>query len=165
MKYLGIVGALSSLGQSLVQMIKNSENCKLLFTVDDGYEHNSRTKGEYRTVDAAVAAQYGNSSFMIIDVMQDGYKERAKLYRFYGIPAIVGGAELSDQEMASLEKGYSVRRRTFAPVIIEPSLVTEAAQGVFNIVHDIVHWLYAQPVKLVKQVYYNILPNIDTADA
>ena len=162
---MGIVGALSPLGQSLVQIMRESGNCKLLFTVDGGYENNSRARGEYRTIDAAVAAQYG-AAFVIIDVMDDGqFKERAKLYRFYGIPAIVGGAELSEQDIAALEKGYSVRRRTFAPVVIEPSLITGAAQSAFAAVGKLVHWLYMQPFKVVKQVYYNILPKINVASS
>ena len=161
---LGIVGALSPLGQSLVQIIKQSENCKLLFTVDAGYDCNSYARGEYKTIDAAIAAQYGASSFVIIDVVKDSkYKERAQAYRFYGIPAIVGGAELSEQEMVALEKGYSVRRRTFAPVIIEPSLVTAAAQGVFVAIRKIAGWLHAQPGRIAKQVYYNLLPRISMA--
>ena len=165
MVYVGIVGALTSRGQNLVQIIKKSTGvCKLLFTVDSGYQANDIGKGEYRTVDEAVAVQFC-PSFVVIDVMEEGYKERAKLYRFYGITAIVGGGELSEQEMDTLEKGYNVLHRTFAPVLIEPSLITEAAQTAFNAIRKILKWVYTQPVKFEKQVYYNLLSKINLSGA
>ncbi|MEE6206907.1 MAG: hypothetical protein VZR95_02515 [Alphaproteobacteria bacterium] len=179
MIYVGIVGALTPFGQFLVQSVNRSKTCQVLFTVDEGYEVTKPSACHYRTVDEALAEQHV-ASFYVVDVINDDKTaERAMNYRFYGVPAIVCGLTLTEEDIAALEKGYSVRRRTFAPVVVEPQLSelvntfdasvkepTVLADMCFSI-RKLLRWLNfgLHPVTAMKQVYYRMLPKLGTIPA
>lgn len=170
MIYVGIVGALTPFGQFLVQSVKQSTTCKVLFTVDEGYEVCKPSDGQYRTIDEALVEPHAGS-FYIIDVVNDEKSaERAMNYRFYGVPAIVCGLTLSEKDILALERGYHVRRRTFAPVVVEPEFnrdkVTtdeESKNAMLLSIKKILRWMNfsLHPMSAMKQVYYRILPKLN----
>lgn len=175
MIYIAVVGALTPFGQFLVQSVKQSKTSKLLFTVDGSYEVSKPSAGQYRTIDEALAEQHV-ASFYVIDVVNDNKTaERAMTYRFYGVSAIVCGLSLTEKDVQALEKGYHVRRRTFAPVVVEPQLSElansfDAAEKEPSILTDMVsslrkllRWMNfgLRPVSAMKQVYYKMLPKLN----
>ena len=169
MIYVGIVGALTPFGQFLIQSINQAKTCKVLFTVDESYEACKPANGQYRTVDEALTEMHAGS-FYIIDVINDEKSaERAMNYRFYGVSAIVCGLTLTEKDIQALEKGYSVRRRTFAPVVVEPEfdknrvVADETSKtNMLLSIKKILRWLNfgLHPVAAMKQVYYRILPKL-----
>jgi len=179
MIYVGIVGALTPFGQFLVQSINKSKTSQVLFTVDAGYEVTKPSAGQYRTIDEALTELHA-ASFYIIDVINDDKTaERAMNYRFYGVSAIVCGLVLTEQDIQALERGYHVRRRTFAPIVVEPQLSelvnhfdaaekepTVQADMCFSI-RKLLRWLNfgLHPVAAMKQVYYRMLPKLNAVPA
>lgn len=168
MMYVGIVGALTPFGRVLIQAIKESKVCQVLFTVDEGYEACKPAIGQYRTVDEALTETHAGS-FYIIDVISDEKTaERAMNYRFYGVSAIVCGLTLTEQDIHTLEKGYHVRRRTFAPVVVEPEFnknkvtTDEEKNDMLLSIKKILLWLNfgLHPIAAMKQVYYRVLPKL-----
>ncbi|MBO6281412.1 MAG: hypothetical protein J6N49_02645 [Alphaproteobacteria bacterium] len=176
MIYVAIIGALTPFGQFIAESLKNSETVKVLFTVDEGYYETKPTAGQYRTIDEAFAEQHG-ASFYVIDVINDDKTaERAMSYRFYGVSAIVCGLTLNPEDVKALEKGYSVRRRTFAPVVVEPQLSQLADRfnadekepmvldDMYKAIRKLLRWLNfgKHPIAVAKQVYYNVLQRLST---
>ena len=162
--YVAIVGALTPSGQFIAKSLKNSETVKILFTVDEGYEATKPIVGQYRTIDEALRVPHV-TSFCIIDVLNDEKTaERAKIYRFYGVSAIVCGLMLNSEDLVSLEKGYSVRHRTFASVLIEPDLLKFSPEDMLAAVRRLLRWLTLNrnSAAFDKQVYYKVFHTIST---
>lgn len=89
MIYLGIVGALTPLGQKVSEYLKNSPDYQVVFRADEGYEADDPATGVYANLERALS--FIMSSTLVIDCADPvmAIHERIPEYRFYEHPAIV----------------------------------------------------------------------------
>ena len=119
MMYIGIVGALSSLGKGVIaELEKHPSEFKIVFRVDDRYPDKNLVSGEFQHLEQMLS--FNISSSLVLDFgAPEGIFERAKFYRTYEMPAImqcVFGAEKS----AILENIRGLSSNHHSPLILVP---------------------------------------------
>lgn len=119
MNYLGIVGALSSLGQGVISCLeKYPAEYKIVFKVDDRYPAKNLIKGEFQNLEQVLS--HGINPSLVLDFgIADKMFERAKFYRDYEMPAIMQTI-FGDERCHVLENSRGLSRNVSAPLILIP---------------------------------------------
>lgn len=122
MIYVGIVGALSPLGQKVARFLKEqSDLYRIVFYVDAGYRVSSPSLATYASPEAALS--FNQPPTLIIDCDDPITAiERAKTYRFYAVSAIVCcTCLLNDLEL--LQCSYVAENQPVPALLITPDYV------------------------------------------
>ncbi len=119
MNYLGIVGALSSLGQGVISILeKYPSEYKIVFKVDDRYPRKDLIKGEFQNLEQVLS--HGINPSLVLDFgVSDKMFERAKFYRDYEMPAIMQ-AIFGDERCHVLENSRGLSQNSSTPLILIP---------------------------------------------
>ena len=124
MIYVGIVGALSPLGQEVARFLKEqSDLYRIVFYVDAGYRVSSPGLATYASPEAALS--FNQPPTLIIDCDDPiTAVERAKTYRFYAVSAIMCcTCMLKDLEL--LQCSYVAENQPVPALLITPDYVIE----------------------------------------
>lgn len=124
MIYVGIVGALSPLGQKVADFLKEqSDLYRIVFYVDAGYRVSSPGLATYASPEAALS--FNQPPTLIIDCDDPiTAVERAKTYRFYAVSAIMCcTCMLNDLEL--LQCSYVAENQPVPALLITPDYVIE----------------------------------------
>ena len=119
MVYIGIVGALTSLGQEVAHFLREkTELYRIVFYVDADYVVNSPQKATYATPEAALS--FNQPPTLIIDCADPiSAVDRAKTYRFYAVPAIMC-CTCMPKELDDLSCSYVAENQRAPALIITP---------------------------------------------
>ncbi len=112
MIYVGIVGALSPLGQEVINCLLSQMSLyRIVFYVDAGYRVSTPSEATYSSVEAALS--FNQPPTLVIDCDDPiSAIERAKTYRFYAVSAIMCctcmPAEISDLRCSYVAENQEV---------------------------------------------------------
>ncbi|MBR1600562.1 MAG: hypothetical protein IJ677_03185 [Alphaproteobacteria bacterium] len=125
MIYVGIVGSCSPLGLKVIDALSNDfDKYRIVFCVDRQYKVNTPSKATYASVEAALS--FNQPPTVLIDCDNpDGTLDRAKIYRFYAVSAIMCCACSSD-ELDTVSRVFGVEE------VLTPSLITVPDFSVCN---------------------------------
>ena len=123
---IGIVGALSPLGQEMLTLLAG--DCEVVWAVDEHYEADDPQKNQF--TDFETALLYARPDIVLDFAAYGSLRQRIEAYRICSIPAIVQGV-LPKEEIAALEK--KTWDGVCAPVILEPDFSTVITQEVKNL--------------------------------
>lgn len=119
MIYVGIVGSLSSLGQKVLNFLQKEKDAyQVVFCVDKEYRANSPQGATYANVEAALS--FNQAPSLVIDCDDENTAlERAKIYRFYAVPAIMC-CTCSPDELDDLRCSYVAENQKAPSLLITP---------------------------------------------
>lgn len=124
---IGIVGALSPLGQEMLIFLVGEY--EVVWAVDENYEADDPQKNQFKDLEDAIFST--SRPDIVLDFAAHASTfQRAKIYRSTGIPAIIQGM-LTESEIAAVDE--ITMCGTCAPVILEPEFSTVITQEVKNI--------------------------------
>jgi len=119
MIYVGIVGSLTPLGQKVLSFLQKEKDAyQVVFCVDKEYKLNSPKDATYANVEAALS--FNQAPSLVIDCDNENTAlERAKVYRFYAVPAIMCCTCLPD-ELDDLRCSYVAENQKAPSLLITP---------------------------------------------
>lgn len=119
MIYVGIVGALSTLGQKVINNLLSQKSMyRIVFYVDAGYRVSTPSEATYSSVDAALS--FNQSPTLVIDCDDPvSAIDRAKTYRFYAVSAIMCCTCMPD-ELSDLRSSYVAENQEVPSLFITP---------------------------------------------
>ena len=126
---IGIVGALSPLGQEMLTVLTSTAGCKVIWTVDEHYAANDLQKAIFQDLENAIFLAPLPDLVLDFDSHASTF-QRVKIYRSNGVPAIMQGM-LPEPEIAALSE--ISMGGICAPIIIEPDFSTVITQAVKNL--------------------------------
>lgn len=153
MYYLGIVGALSSLGQGVATMLQERyPDCKVVFRVDDRYPKLDLLAGEFQTLEQVISR--GITPTLLLDFgLTEGSFERAKFYRAYGIPAIMQGI-FGPEKLSVVANTRRLSENIYPPLVLIPDFSVTKLQVMKALKSQAEY--FAHEVKSIKMdVLYN----------
>jgi hypothetical protein len=153
MYYLGIVGALSSLGQGVTTMLQERyPGCKIVFKVDDRYPKINLLAGEFQTLEQVISR--GITPTLVLDFgLTEGSFERAKFYRAYGIPAIMQGI-FGPEKMLVIKNARGLSENVYPPLVLIPDFSVTKLQVMKALKSQAEY--FANEIKSIKiDVLYN----------
>lgn len=119
MIYVGIVGGLTPLGQKVINFLQKEKDAyRVVFCVDKEYKLNSPHDATYANVEAALS--FNQTPSVVIDCDDENTAiERAKIYRFYAVPAIMCCA-CEPEALDDLRCSYVAENQKAPSLLITP---------------------------------------------
>ncbi len=137
MYYLGIIGALSSLGQGVIAKLnEHPSEFKIVFKVDDRYPKNNLLSGEFRNLEQVLTHNINPTVVLDFGIAGTVF-ERAKFYRDYAMPAIMQCA-FGNEKSDILRNTSTIAGNDYAPLILIPDfsiikvLIMKNLKGLLN---------------------------------
>lgn len=119
MIYVGIVGALSPLGQEVINFLKTeTDSYRIVFYVDAGYRVSSPMNATYASVEAALS--FNQVPSVVIDCDDPATAiDRAKIYRFYTAAAIMCCSAMPE-DLDNLSRSYVLENQQAQSLLVTP---------------------------------------------
>ncbi len=153
MYYVGIVGALSSLGKGVIAKLEaEPSEFKVVFKVDDRYPQMNLVKGEFQHLEQILSC--GINPTLVLDFgVPEKVFERAKFYRSCGIPAIMQTV-FGEEKCQILGNVRGLTESDYPPLVLVPDFSVIKVLMVNNL-KSLVQCLSCDVSRIHIDVLYN----------
>lgn len=153
MYYIGIVGALSSLGQKVAEMLQTEPSkYKVIFAVDKQYAYPDLVQAQFQNLDQVLSRNLTPTLVLDFGPTEDAI-ERAKFYRQYGMPAVMQTVFDPNKRHMLRNIGSSSMQ---TPLVLIPDFSVVKTNLVENIKAQVRHFSCD-----VNRIYVNVLHNTE----